>query len=395
MRPGILSNVRILDLTRVWSGPLATRMLADFGAQVIKIGDPRVPVARTSGLFNKLNRNKLSLALLLDNPSGKDIFMRLVEISDVVVENFRPRVMVNFGLTYDALREIKPDIIMMAMSGFGSSGEYADFPAFGSSVETMTGITSLMGYPGGAPMTSAVAYPDPIAALNGASALMTALWQRKRSGRGQLIDLALSEGPVTQIGEFILAYSRNKKQPELVGNGHDKFAPYGCYPSNGEDKWITICVQSEKQWQALCGIMSSPAWASGGKFSDQQSRHEHRDELDTLVGEWTLKHEAQALMRLLQERGIAAGAVVNAKELLEDPHLNERGYFAEIDEPDIGNIRYPGQAIRMSATPLLDWKPAPRLGEHSRRILEDLLQLSEDIIYELEAQGVVGSWPAE
>ena len=392
MMGGTLSSVRVLDLTRVWSGPLATRMLADFGAEVIKLSDPRVPVDRTHGTNNKLNRNKLSLALRLGDARGRDIFEQLVNVSDVVIENFRPRVMRNFGLTYDALKRIKPDIIMASMPGFGTTGEYADYPAFGPSVETMTGITSLMAYPGGSPMVSSIAYPDPIAALNGVSAVMTALWHRKRTGQGQFIDLSLAEGPVAQIGEHIVAFSGNRKQPVPVGNSHPDYAPYGCYPASGDDRWITICVTSEPQWHTLCDVMGQPSWTKDDRFSDAGTRCAHRDELDVLLGEWTSKQDAHALMRTLQERGIAAGVALDAKEMLEDPHLNERGFFAEITEPDVGAIRYPGQPIRMSATPVTDWqRPSPRLGEHTHRILKGLLNTPDETISALEAEGVIGS----
>ena len=181
--PGILSDVRILDLTRVWSGPIATRILADFGAEVIKISDPRAPLDRVNGTNNKLNRNKSNLALRLDHDEGRRMFLDLVAASDVVVENFRPRVMRNFGLDYERLREVRPDVIMCSMPGFGTTGDYADYPAFGPSVEAMTGLPSMMGYAGGPPRTSSLAYPDPIAGLNAVAAVMTALRHRRRTGR--------------------------------------------------------------------------------------------------------------------------------------------------------------------------------------------------------------------
>ena len=199
-------------------------MLGDFGAEVVKIGDPRAPSGREGGINNKLNRNKQGLALRLDEAAGKQLFLDLVSVSDVVVENFRPRVMRNFGLTYDVLRGVRPDLIMCSMPGFGTEGEYAEYPAFGPSVETMTGITSLMGYPGGPPQTSAIAYPDAVAGMNSVGAIMTALWHRRRTGHGQFIDLALSEGPVCQIGEqiaspLVTAYS----DPLLPGYGHYEY----------------------------------------------------------------------------------------------------------------------------------------------------------------------------
>ncbi len=392
---GTLAGTRVLDLTRVWAGPLATRILADFGAQVVKVGDPRVAYDRSAGTFNKLNRSKTSLALRLDQPEGQDIFKKLVRVSDVVVENFRPRVMKNFGLTYDVLRAEKPDLIMVSMSGFGAQGAYAEYPAFGPSVEAMTGIDSLMGYPDGPPMGSAIAYPDPVAALNGASAIMTALWHRRQTGRGQLVDLSLAEGPVCQIGEFLLASSHGKSPPARIGSSHPDFAPYGCYAAAGEDRWIAVCVTTEAHWRSLCEVMGRPELRGDRRFSNAAARRQHRQEVDALVAGWTSTQESESLMEVLQGRGIPAGAVLDAKDLLGDPHLNERGFFVEISEPDIGLIRYPGQAIRMSAEPAADWKASPRLGEHSRHILGELLRLDERRIGVLEAKGIVGCWSAE
>ena len=386
---GPLSNIRILDLTRVWAGPLALRMLADFGAEVIKIGDPRVPVDRESGTNNKLNRNKLGLALRLDEPEGRQLILDLTNISDVVIENFRPRVMRNFDLTYEDLKTVKPDIIMCSMPGFGSEGEYAEYPAFGPSVETMTGISSLMGYPGGPPMVSGIAYPDPLAAMNGAGAVMSALLHRQRTGQGQFIDLALSEGPVCQIGEHIVAFSRTGTQPLRVGNTHPDHAPYGVYPCSDDDQWIAICVTSDDQWAILQKLMGNSD-EDDYRFASSASRVSHRAELDELVGQWSVKHDSRELTGTLQNLSIAAGAAVNNWQMLEDPHMNQRGFMMDIDEPDLGVKRYPGQAIRLSSTPATKHNPSPQLGEHTRQLLHNLLSMSNAEIDKHAEHGIIG-----
>lgn len=386
---GPLSNIRILDLTRVWAGPLALRMLADFGAEVIKISDPRVPVDRESGTNNKLNRNKLGLALRLDEPEGRQLLLDLTNISDVVIENFRPRVMRNFDLTYEDLKTVKPDIIMCSMPGFGSEGEYAEYPAFGPSVETMTGISSLMGYPGGPPMVSGIAYPDPLAAMNGAGALMSALLHRQRTGQGQFIDLALSEGPVCQIGEHIVAFSRTGTQPLRIGNTHPNHAPYGVYPCSDDDQWIAICVTSDNQWAILQKLMGNSD-GDDSRFASSASRVSHRAELDELVGQWSVKHDSRELTGTLQNLSIAAGAAVNNWQMLEDPHMNQRGFMMDIDEPDLGVKRYPGQAIRLSSTPATKQNPSPQLGEHTRQLLHNLLSMSNAEIDRHAEQGIIG-----
>lgn len=386
---GPLSNIRILDLTRVWAGPLALRMLADFGAEVIKISDPRVPVDRESGTNNKLNRNKLGLALRLDEPEGRQLLLDLTNISDVVIENFRPRVMRNFNLTYEDLKTVKPDIIMCSMPGFGSEGEYAEYPAFGPSVETMTGISSLMGYPGGPPMVSGIAYPDPLAAMNGAGALMSALLHRQRTGQGQFIDLALSEGPVCQIGEHIVAFSRTGTQPLRIGNTHPNHAPYGVYPCSDDDQWIAICVTSDNQWAILQKLMGNSD-GDDSRFASSASRVSHRAELDELVGQWSVKHDSRELTVTLQSLNIAAGAAVNNWQMLEDPHMNQRGFMMDIDEPDLGVKRYPGQAIRLSSTPATKQNPSPQLGEHTRQLLHNLLSMSNAEIDRHAEHGIIG-----
>jgi crotonobetainyl-CoA:carnitine CoA-transferase CaiB-like acyl-CoA transferase len=389
---GLLKSVRVLDLTRVWAGPLATRMLADFGAEVVKIGDPRVPGIRANGTNNKLNRNKLGLALRLDKPAAREIFLALTSVSDVVVENFRPRVMRNFGLTYDVLRGVRPDLIMCSMPGFGTEGAYAEYPAFGPSVETMTGLTSLMGYPGGPPMPSSIAYPDAVAGMNAVSAIMTALWHRRRTGQGQFIDLALSEGPVCQIGEHIVQFSRTGVQPPRVGNTHPDHAPYGCYPAAGEDQWVAVCVTSDEQWSSLRKLMCEPEWAMINELDRGAGRVDHRAKIDDALGAWTSRQEPSELAARLQARGIAAGAVLNNRQLLDDPHLNERGYFVEIDEPELGLKRYPGQAVHLSSDPAGDWTPSPYLGQHTRELLRDLLGLADENIRSLEAKEAIGIW---
>ena len=411
---GLLSDVRVLDLTRVWAGPLATRILGDFGAEVIKISDPRVPLDRTSGTNNKLNRNKVNLALRLDHEEGRAMFLDLVASADVVVENFRPRVMRNFGLTYERLREARPDIVMCSMPGFGTTGEYADYPAFGPSVEAMTGLSSMMGYPSsdprikyggfgspshsatsGEPRTSSLAFPDLVAGLNSVAAIMTALHHRRRTGEGQFIDLALTEGPICQIGEHIAAYSRTGVQPPMIGNSHPAHAPYGVYPAAGDDNWVAICVQSDAEWRALCGLMGRPELARDGRFGEEPARRGNRDEVDAIVSEWSRSLDGEWVASTAQSVGISAGRVAKNWQMLEDVHLNARGFFMELVEPDVGRKKYPGQAIITEGLRKSDWKPSARLGEHSERIARDVLGMSRRRIEKLESDGTIGIFREE
>ena len=385
-----LSDLRILDLTRVWAGPLATRILGDFGAEVIKISDPRVPIDRMGGTNNKLNRNKPNLALRLDHQSGRETFLELVATADVVVENFRPRVMRNFNLTYDDLRAVRPDIVMCSMPGYGTTGKYADYPAFGPSVEAMTGLPSMMGYEGGPPRTSSLAFPDPVSALNSVAAIMTALNHRRRTGQGQFIDLALIEGPICQIGEYIAAHSRTGIQPPRVGNAHPDHAPYGVYPTRGQDEWIAICVTSDQQWRELCHLMGRPELSDSDKYADESARRNDLNILDEIIARWTHKQDGAELAESLQSVGIAAGRASKNYQLLADPHLNARNFFVEIDEPDVGKKTYPSQALRMDGLDRASWIPSARLGEHTEKILSELLAMNHDHVAQLEQDETIG-----
>ena len=387
-----LSGVRVLDLTRVWAGPLATRIMADFGAEVVKISDPRVPIDRSNGTNNKLNRNKSNLAIRLDRESGRRIFLDLVANSDIVVENFRPRVMHNFRLTYNDLRQVRPDIIMCSMPGFGTTGDYRDYPAFGPSVEAMTGLPSMMGYANGPPRTSSLAFPDLVAGLNSVAAMITALHHRMQTGVGQFIDLALTEGPICQIGERIAAHSRTGKQPALAGNSHPRDSPYGVYPARGDDEWVAVCVTSDDAWRELRGLLEASGTTLDPAMNDAAARRRSSRDLDHCLSEWTKERDAGEIAALLQSHGIASGRVSKNWQLLEDPHLDERGFFVDLEEPDVGVKTYPGQAIRHVGVVPSNWRPSARLGEHTVTILEHLLGLDTTQIGQLAAVETIGTF---
>lgn len=374
---GLLAGLRVIDLTRVWAGPLVARILADFGAHVIKVSDPRIPIDRTRGVDNKHNRNKDSLTLRLDLPEGREAFLDLASVSDIVIESFRPHVMRNFRLDYESLRQARPDIIMCSISGYGSEGAAAEFPAYGTSVESITGIPSLMGYDSEMPMTSGIAYPDPVTGMNALAAIMTALRHRTATGQGQFIDIALAEGPVCQIGEFIGAYAHNGEQPERKGNSHCKHAPHGVYRCKGDDRWLAIAVTCEEKWRALCDIMGKPALAKVGRFSDEAARKENEAELDSIIASWTKECDAIEAMNALQAAGVPAGAVHRSVDMLDDPHLRERDFFVALDEPDVGRKTYPGQAIITDGLPKQLWRPSAPLGAYNESILNNLLGHNE------------------
>jgi crotonobetainyl-CoA:carnitine CoA-transferase CaiB-like acyl-CoA transferase len=414
-----LEGTRVLDLTRVWSGPLAGRILADLGAEVIHIigrvtvGETRIPpdMAQMLGIFpeddpgerpwnrtskgNDLGRNKLGFTLELNTEQGVEIFKRLVKISDVVLENYSPRVMPNLDLDYPVLREINPAIIMCSMPGFGSTGPYRDYVSYGTNLDAATGLASLMGYPDGDAHLSGNAYPDPVAALHATGAILTALFHRHRTGEGQYIDLSQAESATCVIGEAVLGYALNKKIPPRLGNRHPIYAPHGCYRCKGDDKWVVIAVSTEEEWQALAKVMGRLDWIKDKRFVDHTSRRRNQDELDEMIEAWTRQYTHNEVMHLLQKAGVPAGAVLDAAELMSDKHLRERDFFWEMDHPDVGLRKYCALPIKLLHTPAKKRRAAPCLGEHNEYVLGDLLGLTRAEIDQLEENGVIGTRPLD
>jgi crotonobetainyl-CoA:carnitine CoA-transferase CaiB-like acyl-CoA transferase len=412
-----LEGIRVLDLTRVWSGPLASRILGDLGAEVISIlgritigkinyspevaqilsifpdNEPGERPWNRSSVGNELGRNKLGLTLELNRPEGVNLFKQLVKKSDVVLENFSPRVMPNFGLDYNALKELNPAIIMCSMPGYGLYGPFRDYVSYGTNLDPASGLASLMGYPGDRAHMSGNAYPDPAAALHAVGAVLTALYHRLETGEGQNIDLAQSESATCLLGEVVLGYALNHKIPKPDGNRHPAFAPQGCYRTRGDDRWVVIAVGTDEEWEALKVAMGNPPeWEADG-FRDMRQRHKNQDTLDERIQAWTLQYTHQEVMTLLQRRGVPAGAVWNAEELVADPQLKARGFFWEIDHPEVGPKRYCGLPIHLSDVPEWPRKPAPCLGEHNAYVLNRVLGFSDKQIRELEETGVIGTEP--
>jgi crotonobetainyl-CoA:carnitine CoA-transferase CaiB-like acyl-CoA transferase len=440
--PLALAGVRVLDLSRVWAGPLAGRILGDLGADVIRVEaiwsrGPRAVsdeyAARTGrypqgkagerpwnreGMFNKFNRNKRAITLQLDTPAGKALFERLVQVADVVLENYSPRVMPQLGLGYERLSALNPSIVYIGMPGFGWSGPSRDWVALGTMIEPAAGLSSLMGYAGGGPYKSGVAWADPVAALHAAAAVLIALHDREADpeGRGQAIELAQIEGMIDFIGEEVLAAQVRGADAPRRGNRHPAYAPQGCYPCLGpggpwsaahrhgragdhlqqpasqtsNDRWIAISITGDAEWRALCRLASFDDGLACLRLDERIARH---DELDAAIGAWTATQDHIALMQRLQAAGIAAVAVFDARELVENEQLAARGFWVPITHPDAGTFVFPGFPAHLSATPASYRRPAPGLGEHNVEVLGGLLGLGWNELRVLEADGVIASEP--
>lgn len=409
-----LEGVRILDLTRIWAGPTAGRILADLGADTIKIEaptnrGPREVAARTRGylvteltasmpwnaqtVFNQLQRNRRSLCVDLKTDDGKQVFLDLVRESDVVLENFSARAMLRLGLGYEVLRQVNPRIIYAPMPAFGRSGPYRDFVGLGTSVEPLAAIPSILGYPGSHPHTAAIAIPDPMAGTTAAAAVVEALHRRDATGLGCELDFSQQESAIGFIGEYFIEAQLNGRDPERVGNEHPQYAPHNTYPCLGDDEWIAIAARDEREWLALDGV-ANQRWGEDPRFATAASRLQHRAQLDELIRDWTALQDKHALMRSLMAAGVPAGAVLKAPELMTDLHLADRGYFAELHHEVTGAQRFDGSPFVVNGERGYDaWTPTPMLGEHNREILEGVAGLASAEIDRLTEAGVVRTEP--
>ncbi|TMB96741.1 MAG: CoA transferase [Chloroflexi bacterium] len=393
-----LHGVRVLDLTMAWAGPYATRLLADMGAEVIKVeaaknwdllrtytGQPP-DVERVwdkSPYFNHVNRNKYGCALDLSNDRGRELLLKLVTLSDVVIENFRAEVMDNLRLSYETL----------SMPGHGKSGPESGFIAYGTNVEQLAGLCSLTGYEDGPPQKTGISYGDPIAGIAAAGAVPLALWDRRRTGQGQYIEVAERENLVAAIGEFIVGYSMNGRQPERPGNRHSSMAPHGCYPCAGEDQWLTLACEDDAQFAALAALIGQPELARDERFADVVSRYHNQRELDEIIAGWTRKHDKRGAAAALQAAGVPASPVLTVIDIFEDEHLRARGFFEPVSHTVAGVSEIEAPHWRMSETPAHIRLPAPSFAEHNHYVFRDLLGLTDQEIADLYEAGVTGATP--
>jgi len=389
-----LEGVRVLDFTWMLAGPYATRILADFGAEVIKVQSKKTASGaedNTSAYFATWNRNKLSLTLDMSLPGARQLALELVEKCDVVIENFTPRVMQNWGLGYENLKHVKPDIIMVSLSGFGHSGPWRDYAALGPTIQALSGLTKLTSNDDGVPYGIGFAYADHVSGLYAALATLSALEYRAKTGEGACIDISELEAACSLLGPDLMDYSVNGNLAKPVGNkfGWQMAAPYGCYKCKGDDRWCVIAVFNHDEWQALCRLMGNPQWTGQGKFASMHARAENSDELNGLIGGWTANYAPDELVKMLQAEGVCAAVVCDARDLANDAHLAERGFFVKLTHPVLGEIRADRTPIGLSETAALFNRAAPLLGEDNRRIFLDLLGMDEKQYENHIARGVI------
>jgi len=410
--PGPLEGVRIIEMGQLIAIPFAMKMLADMGAQVIRLESvARLESYRSDSVyqndisgefwnkganFYEQNRNKLGVTLDLSKPEGLQVLRNLVSIADVFSENFTPRVIKNFGLEYEDLRKIKPDIIMVSSTGYGFYGPWSNFGATGPATEGAAGLAYQTGYLGGGPVMAEIPYTDYTSGEHTVFAVMAALMHRLRTGQGQFVDISQTQATSSTIPEVLMDFSANGRSGQRIGNQDTVMSPHGCYPCRGDDRWITIAVATDEEWQAVCRVLGQNGWAADPRFEDSLSRWKNRDELDALIGTVTSTWDAHELMHALQKDGVAAGAVLDSKDLLFDPHLGQRNFYEVVthhESTGIPPLPYAGRPWKLSKTPAVNSQPAPLMGEHNNLVLSGLLGKTAEEMAELEEAGIIGYGP--
>jgi crotonobetainyl-CoA:carnitine CoA-transferase CaiB-like acyl-CoA transferase len=409
---GALENLRVIDVSKLWAGPSLTELLANLGAEVIKVeaiqspdlwrsGGARLsvdsvgakPAYELSPIFNAVNRNKLGVTLDLTRAEGQELLKRLVAIGDIVVENYSPRVMAKFGLDYAALSAINDRVIMISLPAYGMTGPWRDFVGFAYPTEESTGFPHFTGYEDGPPMLWGPAGADSFAGITGAVAVSAALLQRERTGTGQYIDLSQVEALTTWLGPQMIDYCWNGTQAKRSGNRDLQMAPHGCYRAGGEDCWVVVAVEDDRQWLALCEVLGRADWAARGDLAEVAGRRELEDELDRGISSWTAGLDHREAAQILQHAGVAAAPVLKGDELISDPHLRARGFIEWHDRAWVGSRAHTGMWAKLSRTPGTIRFPAPQLGEHNDHVLRGLLGLGQDEMADLEQRKIIGTAP--
>jgi crotonobetainyl-CoA:carnitine CoA-transferase CaiB-like acyl-CoA transferase len=400
-----LDGLRVLDLTMMWAGPFATLRLAEMGADVIKIESPsawdniRTLIDQpgvsdpwnSAFYFNAYNRDKRSLTLDLAQPAGRELLLRLAADADVLIENYRADVLDKLGLSPAVLHAANPKLVVLSMAAFGKVGPDASYVGFGPVIELMSGLASLSGYGDGEPYKTGLSYGDPVAGTAGVAAIAMGLLALQQSGAGCHIDLAQRETAMVLIGEAFVAASRGET-PIHRGVRDAHFAPQGAYRAAGEDQWVVLSVRNDAEWRACCDLLGL-ANDNALRAYDMDDRAKYHDAIDAVISQWMSSQEPQTAMEALQAKGISAGRVLDTNTVLEDPHLNDRGFWIEIPHPQMHPYRQQG-----SFWPLATARPAPRrhsplFGEHNTEILQGELGLTDEDLDKLKGALVIADAP--
>ncbi|UCG83039.1 MAG: CoA transferase [Dehalococcoidia bacterium] len=385
-----IAGIRVADLTTGLAGPFVTQLLTWLGAEVIKIESmEHTSLLRQTAEARFINTNlaKLSITVNLNRPEGLELVKRIIAVSDVLAESYRPGVVGKLGLDYESVRRIKPDIIMLSLSGFGQTPPEGHYRTWASIFGGMGGLTHLTGYPDGIPANERGAN-DTRGGQHAAFTLLAALNYRQRTGRGQFLDLSVRDAVCCHIGDVLMDYTMNHRDPGRRGNRDDIMAPHNCYRCRGEDKWVSIAVASDEEWRALCRGIDQPELAGDRRFAEARMRWRNQDELDRIIAVWTLEHTHYEVMQILQEAGVAAVPSFNCEEIYTDRHFKERGFIRDIEHPERGKQAVTGPPWRMSAT-VAKIDTSPTMGQHNDYVFGTLLGMSASEITELTEGKVI------
>jgi benzylsuccinate CoA-transferase BbsF subunit len=411
-----LSRYRIVDFGTAWAGPMATQLLADLGAEVIKVesrarldglrlGRPIVGDDIAGGdrglwpelqpVFHGINRNKLSVTLNLKTAEGLELVRELLARSDVALNNYSPGVLQRLGLDYPELCKLHPDIILVSMPALGETGPLRDVLAYAPIIQALSGLMSVVGYAGDEQLVGELQAPwsDVVAAIHAALAMVAALRHRNNTGRGQFIEVAQLEATTSMLGEALLDYQMTGEVPRPRGNYDPAYAPHNNYPcrdsETGADRWVAIAVGSAAEWQSFCAALGHPDWAAAARFANLTGRLEHIAELDVHVAEWTKQRTAQEVTDLLQAHGVAAMPVMNIEDQFLDPHLQERQAYLDVEHPHVGAEWLYGMPWLLGDTPGGIRAPAPLLGQHNEYVFQQLLGVPATEMRKLEERQVI------
>ncbi|MBP1718733.1 MAG: carnitine dehydratase [Deltaproteobacteria bacterium] len=399
-----LSGIRVLDLTRVLAGPYCSMLFADLGAEVIKIEPPQGEMIRDnpprvkngkggphdrsrSAYFLSLNRNKLGVTLNLKHPKAVKMFKDLVKTADIVLENYAPGVMKRLGIDYPVLKEINPRIILCSISGFGQWGPYSQKTAFDIVAQAAGGLMSVTGMPGSPPIKVGTSIGDLNAAVHGAFAIMAALWYREKSGAGQHIDVSMQEAMVSVMEGAVVRWTVGHELMQPIGSHNTNESPMAAYRC--KDGYIIIGTVGNEHFQRFCRAIGKPEWVDRPEYATKGKRWARKWEMQKEIEEITVQYTIKEVGEMMDRERVANAPILNIQQVVEDPHLNARGYFLEVEHPIIGKAKIPGFAFKLSETPGSIDRPSPLVGEHNEEVFRKYLGLGKEEIEKLKNEGAI------
>lgn len=399
----VMEGIKVADFSWVGVGPMVARELAEHGATVIRVESHRnpdslrlafpfkdgIPGINRSGFGTLANTNKLGMSVDLNMPKGREVALRLIKWADIVTESFTPGIMAKFGLDYESVRKVKPDIIYYSTNQQGQWGPHAKIPGYGIQGAAGAGFCYIAGWPDRAPIMVHGAYTDFISPWYLLVPLIGALIRRRKTGEGMYLDQSQYESSIHFLEPAILDYVVNGRIATRMGNRHPTAVPHNAYPCKGKDRWIAIAVHTEDEWESLCHVMGRPELVRDPRFENIVSRKENEEELDSIVSEWTRDFFPREIMYLLQGAGVPAGVVCSSMDLFDDPQLNHRRHYVRLRHREIGPMAFRAPAYRLSKSPARLFRAAPCLGEHNDFVYREILGYSDDEIAEMLAEGVI------